>query len=357
MSLVELGKLAKYIRGITFKPTDVVEPFTDGSVVCMRTKNIQADLDDSDLMAVNSSFVKREEQYLKKGDLLVSSANSWNLVGKICYIHELPYRATAGGFISILRPGNKVDSRYLYHWLNSPKIQHEVRLCGRQTTNISNLDRERFLKIKAPLPPIEEQRRIAAILDQADAIRRKRQEAIRLTEELLRATFLDMFGDPVTNPKGWEIGLMRQVVKDTQYGTSQKSNEKGEGLPVLRMNNITYLGKICLDSIKWCCIDPKDEEKFTVQSGDLLFNRTNSPELVGKTAIWKENQKFAYAGYLVRVRFHQSKANPEYVSAYLNSNYGKKYLVVHQIIVGKERISCQLQRWSVNPARCAAVLL
>jgi type I restriction enzyme S subunit len=67
-------------------------------------------------------------------------------------------------------------------------------------------------EIEIPLPPIDEQRRIADILDRADAIRRKRQEAMRLTEELLRSAFLEMFGDPVTNPKGWEVKPLQKVV-------------------------------------------------------------------------------------------------------------------------------------------------
>ncbi|NCS14038.1 MAG: hypothetical protein GPJ20_25915 [Microcystis aeruginosa BS13-10] len=158
-------------------------------------------------------------------------------------------------------------------------------------------------------------------------MRRKRKEAIRLTEELLKSTFLEMFGDPVTNPKGWEICSMKKIVVETQYGTAEKSQEVMGGLPILRMNNITYSGEIDLNSLKWCQIPPKDEDKFTVKRGDLLFNRTNSPELVGKTAVWRSDGKFAYAGYLIRVRFDKSKANSEYVSAFLNSNYGKRYLL------------------------------
>jgi len=177
-----------------------------------------------------------------------------------------------------------------------------------------------------PLPPLEEQRRIAAILDQADALSHKRKQAIALTEELLRSAFLDMFGDPATNPKGWKIVTMADVVSETQYGTTEKANSERNGIPVLRMNNITYTGEINLDDLKWCPIPTVDEAKFTVRRGDLLFNRTNSPELVGKTSVWRSDENYAYAGYLIRVRFKTDRASSEYVSAYLNSFYGKKYL-------------------------------
>jgi type I restriction enzyme S subunit len=119
---------------------------------------------------------------------------------------------------------------------------------------------------------------------------------------------------------------MADVVRETQYGTSEKANSEQNGLPVLRMNNITYSGHTDLTNIKWCPITQKDEEKFTVRRGDLLFNRTNSPELVGKTAVWESDEKYAFAGYLIRVRFKPELALSNYVSTYLNSPYGKTYL-------------------------------
>ncbi|AFZ46807.1 restriction modification system DNA specificity domain protein [Cyanobacterium stanieri PCC 7202] len=214
MQILTLKEVSNYIRGITFKPTDVVVPYSNDSVVCFRTKNIQNTLDESDLIAVPPNFVKRDEQYVKKGDLLISSANSWNLVGKTCYVYDLSYKATAGGFISILRANESLmDSKYLYYWLSSKSTQHYVRLCGRQTTNISNLDTNRFLGLSIPVPPIAHQRRIADILDTADRIIQKRKRAIALTEELQKSIFLDMFGDPVTNPKGWSKCHIQDIAK------------------------------------------------------------------------------------------------------------------------------------------------
>ncbi|WOB69800.1 restriction endonuclease subunit S [Microcystis aeruginosa] len=95
-----------------------------------------------------------------------------------------------------------LDINYLRLWLTSIKATLEFQ--GRGVTQ-QNISKSIVEKLEIPLPPLEEQRRIAAILDKADGVRRKRKEAIRLTEELLRSTFLEMFGDPVTNPKGWEV--------------------------------------------------------------------------------------------------------------------------------------------------------
>lgn len=207
-----LGDVAAFVRGITFTPEDLKPPLEKGTVVCMRTKNVQVNLDEQDLIAVPKEFVRRKEQYLSEGDLLVSSANSWNLVGKCCWVPKLDYEATAGGFISILRADRKkVDPRYLYHWFAASQTQHEVRLCGRQTTNISNLNYERCLNLPIPLPKLEEQKRIAAILDKADAIRRKRQETIHASAKLVDSTFYQLFGDPLSPDQRWNVKVVGDV--------------------------------------------------------------------------------------------------------------------------------------------------
>ena len=198
-----LGNHAELIRGITFKPTDKCEVGDADSVVCMRTKNVQVTLDEDDLIAVPRSLVAGDKKMLRRGDVLVSSANSWNLVGKCCSVPELRYPATAGGFISILRPTNgTLDSDYLYRWFSSGDVQATVRSLANQTTNISNLSHKRTMQLEIPLPPLAEQKRIAGILDAADALRAKRREALAQLDSLLQASFVDLFGDPVTNPKG-----------------------------------------------------------------------------------------------------------------------------------------------------------
>src|SRR5690606_31939686 len=100
---------------------------------------------------------------------------------------------------------------------------------AKQTTGIATINKTQLRGFPVPLPPLPEQKRIAAILDKADAIRRKRQEAIRLTEELLRSAFLEMFGDPVTNPKGWEVRELESLA-DIGSGIAKGRKLRGERL-------------------------------------------------------------------------------------------------------------------------------
>jgi len=86
---------------------------------------------------------------------------------------------------------------------------------------------------------------------------------------------------------------------------------------MLRMNNITYSGKIILRDLKYIDLDDKDIPRYTVRFGDILFNRTNSADLVGKTAVFDKAEPYAFAGYLVRLRVNETAA-PEYISGFLN---------------------------------------
>ncbi|MDA8848267.1 restriction endonuclease subunit S, partial [bacterium] len=148
MNTVALGEVAEFVRGITFKPDDVVPVGEPGSVACMRTKNVQTELDLSDVYAVDARFVKRPDQYLQYGDVLISTANSWNLLGKCSWVDDLPYESSFGGFITALRPtGKDLDRRFLYHWFNYSKTQQLLRSFGRKTTNISNLPLDRCRKM------------------------------------------------------------------------------------------------------------------------------------------------------------------------------------------------------------------
>lgn len=203
------------------------------------------------------------------------------------------------------------------------------------------INKDMINSLEISLPPLDEQKRIAAILDKADAIRQKRKQAIALADEFLRSVFLDMFGDPVNNPKGFPLGTIRDLVESANYGTSGKASESEGEYPVLRMGNITYQGYWDFSDLKYIDLTEKELPKYLVHKGDLLFNRTNSRELVGKTAVYEEELPMAFAGYLVRVRANEM-GNTYYLSGYLNSGHGKKVLSgMCKSIVGMANINAQ----------------
>lgn len=216
----------------------------------------------------------------------------------------------------------KVDRRYMFHLLQARAQELVGRGVGGAQPNISQ---GTIKQLKIPLPPLDDQRRIAAILDQADTLRRLRTRALGKLNTLGHALFHEMFGDPATNPKGWPMGVIGDLLKEAKYGSSGKANSEGRGLPMLRMGNVTYDGRIDLSDLKHIELSDKEFNKYTTRPGDLLFNRTNSKELVGKTAVVTQAKPMAIAGYLVRGRAN-ARGNTHYISGYLNSTHGKAVL-------------------------------
>jgi len=171
----------------------------------------------------------------------------------------------------VLRPKKDVDIRYICRHLErydvTPFITGSTR--GKLTKTAAN-------NIPIALPPLEEQRRIAAILD----------KAIRLTDELLKSTFLEMFGDPVTNPKGWEVRELGDCVKDIESGWSPKCDTRQaepEEWGVLKLGAVTY-GHFNPDENKAMLPDDVPRQELEIKTGDLLVTRKNTYELVGASA-------------------------------------------------------------------------
>src|SRR5690606_5950822 len=191
---------------------------------------------------------------------------------------------------------NTLNSNYLFWYLRSI---NDIIKSQRTGATIPHVNGNALKELEIPLPPLHIQEKIAEILDKADELRRKDQELQDKYDQLAQAIFIDMFGDPVKNEKGFRSGTIRDLVKEVKYGTSSPAQENGM-YPYLRMNNITYNGSWDYSSIKYINATESDYLKYGLEYGDLIFNRTNSKELVGKTAVYKSLEKVIIAGYLIR---------------------------------------------------------
>lgn len=229
--------------------------------------------------------------------------------------------ATNQGFKNFICDENKLIPEYLYYFLNYEAKRIEASCPG---TTYKEISKSKIGKYTVPLPSLDDQKRIVEILGQSDALRQRRKQSIEFLDDYLKSVFLEMFGDPLRNPNGFEIGKIADLVSEVKYGTSAKATDDGH-IPYLRMNNITYSGELDLSDLKHIDLRDDEKEKYLARKGDLLFNRTNSKELVGKSTVYDLDEPMAIAGYLIRVRTN-SKALPEYISGYLNSDHGKKTL-------------------------------
>ena len=228
-------------------------------------------------------------------------------------------RYCLGRGVAGLRAGPSLNARYLWHWLSftNPLLVSK----GRGATFLQ-VNKGDIGELPIDLPTLPAQSRIAAILDKAEALRTKRREALSYLDSLAQSIFVEMFGDPATNPKKWPVTKIGNLLESASYGTSEKSKVSGQ-FAVLRMNNITRTGDMDLTDLKYMDLNPSEYERYLVRAGDVLFNRTNSAELVGKTAVYRGMEPMAYAGYLIRLRTNADN-DPEYLAAFLNTPYTKR---------------------------------
>ena len=216
----------------------------------------------------------RARQLVESSDVLVSTVRP-NL-NAVAYVTDEFNGATASTGFTVLRAKkNRLHPRYLYYWVRSPNFINCMvqRAAGASYPAVSDsIVKESTI----PLPPLPEQKRIATILDKADVVRRKRQEAIRLTEEFLRSVFLDMFGDPVTNPKGWEVkrldALCEKVI-DCPHSTPNYTDRKTD-YACVRSSDIQN------GYFDWSATKYLDKDEFTrrivrlrPRKGDIVYCR------------------------------------------------------------------------------------
>ena len=225
----------------------------------------------------------------------------------------------------VIRPGKDVDARYLLHFLRQDTIRGvgEKRMTG--SGGQRRVPKSFLEELPIPLPPLPEQKRIAAILDQADELRAKRRAAIAHLDSLTDAIFLDMFGDPALSQRFVALG---DITASARLGLVRSSKQLSEGgpYPYIRMNAISANGRLDSSSLQRTFASRDELASSTLDRGDLLFNTRNSRDLVGKCAVFRGDERCLFNNNLLRLRFTDGIA-PEFVWAVLNSTYGKRELM------------------------------
>jgi len=199
----KLGRVITQVRGISYQKGDAITEQIPGYIPLLRANNIEGgSLNSSDLIYVPKEIVK-DKQIVRRGDIVIAaSSGSINIVGKAGFATS-DNNITFGAFCKLIRSKqDHIVPEYLNFYFQSKKYRAIISNLA-QGANINNLKNEHIDELEIPLPPLPEQKRIADMLDKADALRKKNKELLDAYDELLKATFLDMFGDPVTNPKGW----------------------------------------------------------------------------------------------------------------------------------------------------------
>ncbi len=235
-------------------------------------------------------------------------------------------------------PNGKYDifPSYFYHMFSSRDWSKGT---NRAVMGIT-LNKATLGEMDIDIPDLEKQQEIANKLDSVDMVILQTKLELSKLDELVKSRFIEMFGTYPENQYGWNTATIRDIVSDVRYGSSRPAVEGG-AYPYLRMNNITYGGELDLADVKRIDVPESELPKCTVRRGDVLFNRTNSRELVGKTCVYDRDEAMVLAGFVIRVRVND-RVLPEFLSAFLNTDFSKQMLFgMCKAAIGQANINAQ----------------
>ena len=317
---IALGELCSYQNGGT--PSKKNPNYWGGEIPWITSSEIKG----GSVLPARSSITKLGEsksaaKRVPQGTLLLVSRTG---VGKIAVA---PYSLAFSQDITAVFPNAAtLYSGYLYRFLAYQSKYFERNSRG---ATIKGITRDVLNCLQIPLPLLAEQKRIAEILDRAEALRAKRRAALALLDELTQSIFLDMFGDPRERIALGGVEL-DAVVEEFRYGTSNKSGENG--YPALRIPNIIR-GSIDCTELKSVLVDDAEYSRLRLVDGDMLFVRTNgNPDYVGRCAVFERSavghsaynpEEFIYASYLIRARLKASVL-PVFIRELMLTSEGRK---------------------------------
>ena len=319
----KLGDVTDYGSTVKVEPTEIPD---DAWV--LELEDIEKD---TSRVLKRLTFAERKSKSTKnrfhRGDVLYGKLRP--------YLNKV-VRATDDGFATTeiipIPPNDCLDGNYLFYWLKHPKFTAYVNSVS-HGLNMPRLGTEAGKEAPFVLAPIDEQKRIANKLDnllsRVDNCRERLDRVPTVLRRFRQSVLAAATSGKITEDwrtesnlnADWQQVTLAEVAADFSYGSSSKSLKVGR-IPVLRMGNIQD-GILDWSDLVYS-IDENEIAKYNLEVGDVLFNRTNSPELVGKTAVYRGEKPAIYAGYLIRVRC-TDRLNPDYLNYCLNSPAGRDY--------------------------------
>ncbi|VTX87902.1 restriction endonuclease subunit S [Fusobacterium periodonticum] len=325
---VKLGDICDLRNGVAIKSEDYV---TSSNTLNCRMSNIRPDGTFDILYNAKylpDNFLEKYKNYLlKDGDLVIAMtdmAGDPKILGVPTVVKSNGFNIIQNQRVGKLELLTKnIDENYLKLVLQSKKAKNYFKKFSAGGVQL-NLSKKEILNVPIILPTIEEQKKLANLFKIIENFIYLRKEELVNLHFLNKSLFSRMFGDIKTNDKNWEIKKLGEVVQ-TQYGTSKKATSVVGEFPILRMNNITYSGEMDYKDLKYIELSDSEKEKFLLKKGELLFNRTNSKELVGKTGLFNLDIPMAFAGYLIRIK-PSNLIHSKFLLFFMNSEFMKKLL-------------------------------
>ncbi|WP_307977832.1 restriction endonuclease subunit S [uncultured Phascolarctobacterium sp.] len=334
---VRLGAVCGFERGITFPSSAKQNERDDENIPCLRTANVQDELELNDLIYVNKKYYKNNsDKLIRENDIIMSTANSRELVGKTSFVYKVDYPMIFGGFVMALR-ANKLLSKFLFYYLRLEFLLGRFRGESTQTTNIANISSSVLGEYIFPLPPLSEQQRIVErigeLLAKLDEAKERLQEvadsfAVRKAAILHKAFTGELTKqwrreNGVSDESWEESNLGSFIACGPQNGLYKPKSSYGDGIRIIRIDAF-YDGVIeQWDELKRLRLDENEIKCYSLNLNDILINRVNSMQYLGKSALVRElKDACVFESNIMRLSVDESRIYPEFLISFLNSQMG-----------------------------------
>lgn len=322
--LKSLSSLVTLLSGFAYKSSD----WKEIGVPVLKITNVRNGL----VRLEGCSYISKERATESKqfavhnNDLLITMTGEIGATG--FYREEFEARLNQRVGKLVVKEGEPLDLKYLAYFFESPETRQEMWKLAKGIAQ-ANISPKEILNLEIPLPPLPEQHKIVEILEdhlsRLDAaladVKQAKVKAAQFRRSLLQAAFTGNLESDGTRlmtelPTGWETRALKDWEMDAQSGfASGAHNSENKGVIHLRPMNISRLGKLDFENYK----SVEDNSARRIVKGDILFNNTNSAELVGKTTIIDIDGEFAYSNHMTRLRFPVEKVDHKYMSILLHS--------------------------------------
>ena len=328
----------QYKSGYTWSKEQELKTQEPNSVRVLTVTNIQKDLDLSEELYLQgvSEKDKKEKAVSKDWCIAVSSNGNRKRIGNAVFIKDDTDYLFAS-FLTAFKPkdNSEILPDYFFRWLSSHNVQERITSVSEGTTGLGNLDIRYLRNMDIDFPDKSEQSAIAAILSKVDEAIASVQASIAAAERLKKSLMQNLLTGRMKPdgtlrkedefyvdekfgrvPLGWKVQKVAEIADYVQYGLNQASSENGK-TPMLRMNNIVK-GKMTNAPLVYVELNDSLLQQYKLEKGDILFNRTNSLDLVGKVGVFELDGDYVFASYLIKVKVSKDN-NPYFVNYALNS--------------------------------------
>lgn len=341
--LCEIGKIAKIVSGST--PSRNEQRYWNGNIKWITPKELSGNkkkyIYDTFEKITEIGFNSCSTQILPVNAVLLTSRAPIGLLA----INKVEL-CTNQGFKSLIPKRDKLNESYLYYWLkNNTKYLNSI---GNGAT-FKELSRERLSNVKIPLPPLQEQKRIARVLDLAQELIDQRKAAIADLEKLPQSLFMEMFGDPVKNPMGWEVVELKDVCKKITDGTHHSPPLVNNGIPYITARHVKNFYIDFYKSPTYININDHKQiySRCSPEYGDVLYIKDGAT--TGIAAINKYDFPFSMLSSLALLKINKNLLTSEYLVHWLNNNIVKQVFIKKMSGAAIKRFTLsKIKRFHIN---------